>query len=131
MHCHKQIWRDSPVLAPVRNSFASGDPLRWTRVHDLPQFVYFNHRIHVAKGIACESCHGRVDKMPLMQKASSLEMKWCLDCHRHPEQNIQPRKDVFAFGFSPRPVGSTAGEQLVDRHHVNVSQLTDCGICHR
>src|SRR5438874_9464915 len=85
MSCHSQIWKDSPLLAPVRDSFRTGKPLVWTRVHDLPDFVYFNHSIHVAKGIGCESCHGRVDQMPLMRKDASLLMEWCLHCHRHPE----------------------------------------------
>jgi hypothetical protein len=97
MGCHSQIWNDSPLLAPVRESFRTGRPLRWTRVHDLPDFAYFDHSIHVAKGIACESCHGRVDRMPLMRKAYSLQMEWCLDCHRHPERAVREPHEVFAF----------------------------------
>lgn len=99
MGCHSQIWRESSMLEPVRESFRTGKPLEWTRVHDLPDFVYFDHSIHVAKGVACESCHGRVDKMPLMHKAFSLHMEWCLDCHRNPEKHIRPREDVFTFGY--------------------------------
>src|SRR4051812_21554084 len=95
MGCHSQIWKDSPLLAPVRQSFAEGKPLAWTRVHDLPDFVYFNHSIHVAKGIGCETCHGRVDRMPLMRRAASLQMEWCLDCHRHSEVAVRDKADVF------------------------------------
>lgn len=147
MGCHSQIWRDSELLEPVRQSLAKKEPLRWTRVHDLPDFVYFNHAIHVAKGIGCESCHGRVDRMPLMRKAESLYMEWCLECHRHPEIRIRDTADVFRFGLDQRSDLRTANEPphreerpdeaeasgaaLVQRYGINKSQLTDCGICHR
>jgi hypothetical protein len=100
MGCHSQIWKDSPLLEPVRESFRTGEPLHWTRVHDLPDFVYFNHSIHIAKGIGCESCHGRVDRMPLMRKATRLYMEWCLDCHRHPEVAVRDSADIFRFGLN-------------------------------
>jgi hypothetical protein len=103
MGCHAQIWNDSPLLAPVRESYRTGKPLEWTRVHDLPDFVYFDHSIHVAKGIGCESCHGRVDRMPLMRRAASLQMEWCLECHRDPEPNVRPKSELFAFGQLGRP----------------------------
>jgi hypothetical protein len=153
MGCHSQIWRDSPLLAPVRKSFESGEPLEWTRVHDMADFVYFNHSIHVAKGIGCESCHGRVDQMPLMRKAVAMHMEWCLDCHRHPELAVRPKDDVFKFGYraSTEPVrnGETTfrgreddppatttpespkGEQLVRDYGIVTQQLTNCVICHR
>jgi hypothetical protein len=145
MGCHSQIWRDSALLEPVRRSLREKESLRWTRVHDLPDFVYFNHQIHVAKGIGCESCHGRVDRMPLMRKAESLYMEWCLECHRHPESRTRNSADVFRFGIDQRgdlrptnepPVkahddpGAT-GAALVNKYGINKSQLTDCGICHR
>jgi hypothetical protein len=98
MGCHSQVWKNSELLAPVRESYRTGEPLQWTRVHDLGDFVYFDHSIHVAKGIACESCHGRVDKMPLMRKAVAMHMEWCLECHRHPELAVRPKEDVFKFG---------------------------------
>jgi hypothetical protein len=103
MGCHSIIWRDSPLLAPVRDSFRTGKPLAWTRVHDMPDFVYFNHSIHIAKGIACESCHGRVDRMPLMRKVETMHMEWCLDCHRHPERAVRPLSERFAFGREALP----------------------------
>jgi hypothetical protein len=154
MGCHSQIWKDSPLLAPVRESWRSGEPLAWTRVHDLPDFVYFNHAIHVAKGIGCESCHGRVDKMPLMRKASTLHMEWCLDCHEHPERNVREKDDLFVFGrperersmrnsgertetTTTRPKGvvptstSTDNNQLVQEYGIVRAQLLDCVICHR
>src|SRR5512146_394728 len=84
MNCHSQIWTQAPVLQPVRDSWSSGQPVIWTRVYNLPGFVYFNHSIHVQKGIGCETCHGRVDEMPLTYQAVSLHMEWCLDCHRDP-----------------------------------------------
>jgi hypothetical protein len=102
MGCHSQIWKDSPLLEPVRSSFRTGQPLAWTRVHDLPDFAYFNHSIHIAKGIGCESCHGPVDRMPLMRKSGSLLMEWCLDCHRHPEDAVRPKNEVFAFMHGDR-----------------------------
>ena len=91
MNCHKQIWADSEMLEPVRASFANGEPIRWTRVYDLPDFVYFDHSAHIGAGVGCVSCHGQVDEMPLMRQASSLQMLWCLDCHREPERFVRPR----------------------------------------
>ena len=88
MNCHKLIWNESPMLEPVSESYRTGQPIEWTRVHDLPDFVYFDHSIHVAKGIGCASCHGRVDQMPLMYQAESLQMEWCLDCHRETPTEI-------------------------------------------
>lgn len=131
MSCHSQVWTNAPILEPIRASFKSGKPLRWTRVHDLPDFSYFNHSIHVTKGIGCESCHGRVDKMPLMRQASTLQMEWCLNCHRNPEKFIRPRDQVFTMGYVPKEEQSTLGPKLVDAYHVNVRQLTNCSICHR
>ena len=95
MNCHKLIWNESPMLEPVRESYRTGRPIEWTRVHDLPDFVYFDHSIHVAKGIGCASCHGRVDQMPLMYQAESLQMEWCLECHRAPERFIRPRAEIY------------------------------------
>lgn len=142
--CHSQIWKDSPLLAPVRESLRTGKPLAWTRVHDLPDFVYFNHSIHVAKGIGCESCHGRVDQMPLMRKGEPLLMEWCLRCHRHPETEVRDKRDVFTFGLhgpsrtgvAPQagfgPVQDLAeGEKLVGEYGIATQQLTDCAVCHR
>ena len=101
MTCHSQIWTDSPMLAPVRASFATNTPLKWNRVHDLPGYVYFNHSIHVAKGIGCSTCHGRVDQMPLTRKTETLYMKWCLDCHRNPQKYIRPRDKIYDMAWQP------------------------------
>ena len=90
MNCHAHIWSDSPMLAPVRESFRTGDRSPGRRVHNLPEFVYFDHSIHVQKGVGCVTCHGRVDQMPLMWKAQSLHMEWCLECHRQPERFVRP-----------------------------------------
>src|SRR6478672_2577736 len=113
MNCHSQIFSNSPFLEPVRTSFNSNTPLRWTRVHDLPDFVYFDHSIHVNKGVGCTTCHGPVDRMPLMWQANSLQMQWCLDCHRNPERNVRPREAVFRVDYQqpsslkPVTVGTT------------------------
>lgn len=153
MGCHAQIWADSALLAPVRESDRTRQPLAWTRVHDVADFVYFDHSIHVAKGIGCESCHGRVDEMPLMRKAVAMHMEWCLECHRHPELAVRPQTEVFKFGYRqgtplqgdedttfrsdedepPRTVSqeSPDGEQLVKDYGIVKEQLTDCVICHR
>ena len=133
MNCHRIIWADSPALAPVRESFRTGQPLSWTRVHDLPDFAYFDHSIHVAKGVGCVSCHGRVDRMPLMLQATSLQMEWCLDCHRNPGPNLRPREEVFNMAWEP-PAGDPEelGARLVRDYHVqNSFRLTNCSTCHR
>src|SRR6266487_3584481 len=99
MNCHSQIWTNAPMLEPVRESFRTGNSLKWERVHDLPDFVYFDHSIHINKGVGCESCHGPVDKMPLMYQANSLQMEWCLDCHRSPDKFLRPRDQVFNMTY--------------------------------
>ncbi|MGD9906006.1 MAG: cytochrome c3 family protein [Vicinamibacterales bacterium] len=129
INCHSQIWSTSPYLEPVRASFRDDTPLQWTRVHDLPDFVYFNHSIHVKKGMACETCHGRVDQMPLMRQQNSLQMEWCLDCHRDPAQYVRPRSEVFTMGYVPAVAQSELGPQLVAEY--NIKSLTSCSVCHR
>lgn len=131
MTCHSQIWADSPMLAPVRESFKTDKSLVWTRVHDLPDFVYFNHSIHVKKGIGCVSCHGQVDQMPLMWKAHSLDMEWCLECHRQPEQFVRPRETVFRMDWQPEGEQLELGASLLQQYHINKSILTNCSTCHR
>lgn len=132
MTCHSQIWTNSPLLEPVRESFRTGQPIRWQRVHDLPDFVYFNHSIHVKKGIGCESCHGRVDQMPLTWKEKDLTMAWCLDCHRNPEANLRPRERVTEMGYKPDQPQSALGKQLANDYKIlNSFQLTNCSTCHR
>ncbi len=130
MSCHSQIWSTSPMLEPVRVSLRTGQPLKWNRLHDLPDFVYFHHGIHVNKGVGCESCHGRVDLMPLMWKEKPLTMEWCLDCHRAPEKFIRPRAEVFNLDWQPTNQLSL-GRKLGAEYDVQTAQLTDCSMCHR
>jgi hypothetical protein len=131
MTCHSQIWNESPKLAPVRESYATGMPLAWTRVHDLPDFVYFNHSIHVTKGIGCTDCHGEVNKMPLMWKEEPMTMEWCLDCHRQPERALRPVEEVFNMDYVQPPDQLALGEQLIEEYHIPTERLTDCYTCHR
>ena len=129
MSCHSQIWSNASMLEPVRESFRTGKSLQWTRVHDLPEFVYFNHSIHVSKGIGCATCHGHVEKMSLMYKANTLYMNWCLDCHRAPEKYIRPRAEVFNMAYEPPSNQLELGRKLVADY--KVQSLTDCYTCHR
>ena len=129
MNCHSQIWSASPTLEPVRDSFRTDRSIAWTRVHDLPDFAYFNHSIHVNKGVGCETCHGRVDKMPLTWQKASLQMEWCLDCHRHPEQHVRPREEVFTMGYEPPIEQEELGRRLVKEY--KIQSLTSCSTCHR
>src|SRR5690348_14347006 len=134
MSCHSQIWGDSPVLQPVRDSLRDERPLRWTRVHDLPDFAYFHHAVHVQKGIGCAECHGRVDLMPLTYKDQPLTMEWCLECHRHPERHIRPRDQVFNMEWSAKSLGEDQedlGRRLVKEYNIPTDRLTNCSTCHR
>lgn len=125
MTCHSQLFTDAPVLEPLRESARSGMPLRWVRVHDLPDFVFFNHSIHVAKGVGCVECHGRVDKMPRIRRVASLEMQWCLDCHRNPGPRLRPPSKVFDMA-SARDPAIARQMKLLDQR-----RMTDCSTCHR
>jgi hypothetical protein len=129
MNCHSQIWADSPMLEPVRSSFRTGESLTWSRVHDLPDYVYFNHGLHVSKGIGCSSCHGRVDQMPLMWRDQSLQMQWCLDCHREPERFVRPKDQVFNMDWQPPADQAQRGRELVKQY--NIKSKTSCSACHR
>ncbi len=133
MNCHSMVWSDSPMLEPVLDSWESGEPIKWTRVHNLPDFVYFDHSIHVNKGIGCATCHGRVDEMPLVWKEKPLFMKWCLECHREPERFIRPREEVFNMEYEPPADQLEMGEELLVEYNVKKEnhRLTDCWICHR
>lgn len=135
MNCHSQIWADSPYLEPVRESYKSGVPIEWTRVHDLPDYVYFNHSIHVAKGVGCASCHGQVDEMPLMYQASSLQMEWCLECHREPEKFIRPKDKIYDMKWR---LQNKSEQEMADAARwkqeyqiLNSQTLTSCSTCHR
>jgi hypothetical protein len=129
MNCHSQIWADSPMLEPVRQSYKTGQPIAWTRVYDLPDYVFFDHSIHLAKGIGCASCHGRVDRMPLLWRTSSLKMEWCLDCHRHPERHVRPREEVMNLSWRPPADAAALRRTLVESYQVK--SLTSCSTCHR
>lgn len=129
MTCHSEIWSDSPYLAAIRDSYHNNTPLQWVRVHNLPDYVYFNHSIHVNKGVACIMCHGRVDQMPLIWAEKSLEMKWCLSCHRSPELFVRPREHVFDMNWNPPRDQLAMGRRLVKEY--KIQKLTDCYTCHR
>jgi hypothetical protein len=100
INCHSQIWTNAQLLEPVRQSWATGESIQWIRVHDLPDYVYFNHEIHVNKGIGCASCHGRVDEMPLMYQQNTLQMEWCLNCHRNPTNNLRPTSEIYNMAWA-------------------------------
>ncbi|HVT03535.1 MAG TPA: cytochrome c3 family protein [Thermoanaerobaculia bacterium] len=127
MNCHAQIWTNAELLEPVRASFRNGTPIRWTRVHNLPDYVHFNHSIHISKGVGCSSCHGRVDKMQLMYQFSPLSMEWCLTCHRNPEKYVRPKSEIFNMAWAPADQ-ATLGPQLVKEYHVR--SVTNCSACH-
>ena len=132
MNCHSQLWTNAPILEPVRASFRDNKPLHWTRVHDLPDFVYFNHSIHVRKGVGCATCHGRVDKMPLMYQEASLQMNWCVNCHRNPAQYVRPRSEVYNMAWERPANDPDLGKRLVQEYKIaSVDQLTSCSTCHR
>jgi len=130
INCHRQIWTNADLLAPVRESYATNTPLRWNRVHDLPDFVYFNHSIHIAKGVGCTTCHGSVETMSLTWKGQSLFMSWCLDCHRNPGPKLRPVDKVFD-PFWKRGPNTPPPDELVKVNHVVTTGLTDCSTCHR
>jgi len=128
MNCHKLIWNESAMLAPVRESLATGEPIEWTRVNDLPDYVYFDHSIHLAKGVGCATCHGRVDQMPLLRRTQTLQMEWCVDCHRNPEQYVRPRSAVFDMAWKADDQHAL-GTELVADYQIN--PRIDCSTCHR
>jgi len=129
MNCHSQIWNTSAMLEPVRKSFRTDESIRWIRVHDLPDYVYFNHSIHVAKGIGCTTRHGPINKMPLTWQQASLQMGWCLECHRHPERFVRPRSEVFNVTYQPPANQEELGNKLVKEYRIQ--SLTSCSTCHR
>lgn len=139
MNCHNILYKESELLQPVRDSWDSrndedgGTSLEWTRVHDLPDFVYFNHSIHVNNGIGCASCHGRVDEMPLMWRDKPLFMKWCLDCHRDPSQFVRPDDKIYDMAFEPKTLSQQERDELVEFYGIDQTnhRLTNCSICHR
>jgi hypothetical protein len=131
MNCHKLVWNDSPMLAPVRESFRTGRPLNWAKVYDLPDFVYFDHSIHVNKGIGCVSCHGRVDKMRLTYQFPSLQMEWCLACHRNPEMSLRPKDRIFDLTWKADDQAALGAALKKEYGIRSAYALTNCSTCHR
>lgn len=132
INCHAQIWTNAPLLEPVRASFRDDKPLTWTRVNDLPDFVYFNHQIHIKQGVGCATCHGPVDKMPLMYQATSMQMEWCLACHRAPEKFLRPRSEVFNMSYEAPANQLELGLALKKEYKVaGIEHMTSCSVCHR
>lgn len=132
MTCHSQIWTSADMLEPVRASYRTNQSIEWTRVNSVPDFVYFNHSIHVKKGVGCTTCHGPIGEMPLTWRAETLYMRWCLDCHRAPERFVRRREDVFKADYKPPSNQLELGRQLVVEYNIRpVKQMEDCYACHR
>lgn len=129
LNCHSQIWNHSPLLDPLRRSYIENKPIVWKKVNDVPDFVYFNHAIHVNKGVGCVTCHGRVDQMAAVEKAYPLTMSWCLECHRSPEQHLRPVEEVTNMAWRPEGDALAVGKELADRNQVHTR--TSCTTCHR
>jgi hypothetical protein len=130
MTCHSQIWTHAAVLEPVRQSFAIGKPLRWTRVYRLPAYVFFNHSIHIAKGVGCNECHGQVEEMPLTRQAKHMYMLFCLNCHTDPAPRLRPRDQVFNMKWQ-RTSETPPAQALLAAYNIHPEILSDCSICHR
>ena len=131
MTCHSQIRVGAPALQPVVDSWETETPIRWNRVHDLADYVYFNHSAHINNGVGCSSCHGRVDEMDGIWKAQPLTMGWCLDCHRSPERFVRPRSEVFNMAYEPPANQRELGAELVEAYHIDSEKLPQCSTCHR
>lgn len=131
MTCHSQIWTNAPMLAPVRQSLAEGRPLHWHRVNRLPDYVYFDHSIHVAKGIGCSSCHGDVAQMPLLRQTAPLTMDWCVSCHRDPRPALRPPEQIFNTDWKAPADQNRVGQRLLEFYQIHPAHLTDCSVCHR
>lgn len=131
MTCHSQLWTNAAMLAPVRRSLETDTPIRWKRVTKLPDYVYFNHSVHVNHGVPCEACHGRVDKMPLIYKVHGFRMRFCIGCHLNPAPHLRPEDHVFDMGWQPDVPQSVLGPRLMEKYDIDTSHLTDCYVCHR
>jgi hypothetical protein len=129
MNCHKSVRANSEKLIPVFESYSTGMPVEWIRVHDLPDYVYFNHSAHVRRGVGCVSCHGRIDTMEVVSQQEPLSMGWCLDCHRNPERHLRPTEYVFQLDWVPEEDQLALGVRLRETHDINPPQ--DCNTCHR
>ena len=132
MNCHSQLFADSEYLEPVRASFRDNKPIEWTRVHDLPEYVYFNHSIHVAKGVGCSTCHGEIDNMPAVYQANTLQMEWCLSCHKDPSQFIRPKSEIFNMQWKDSNITAERRVELKEQYAIRSREmLTSCSTCHR
>ncbi len=132
MNCHSQIWADSPYLEPVRASFRENKPIEWERVHDLPEYTYFNHSIHVAKGVGCSTCHGQIDNMPAVFQENTLQMEWCLACHREPEKFIRPKSEIYNMNWQNGNLDAKERIDLKTDLKIRSKELlTSCSTCHR
>jgi hypothetical protein len=132
MNCHSQLWADSPYLEPVRASYRDNKPIEWERVHDLPEYTYFNHSIHVAKGVGCSTCHGQIDNMPAVYQENTLQMEWCIACHRAPEKFIRPKKEIFNMAWQDGDLDEKERKQLKDDLKIRSKEMmTSCSTCHR
>jgi hypothetical protein len=130
MTCHSQLYTQTAMLAPVRQSLADNRPIRWNKVNRLPDYVYFDHSIHIAKGVGCSTCHGDVATMPLMRQAAPLTMEWCLDCHRDPAPNLRPAANIFDPDWHP-PADQEQRGPILAHQNIDNDHLTDCSVCHR
>jgi hypothetical protein len=132
MNCHSQLFADQSYLEPVRASFRDNKPIEWERVHDLPEYVYFNHSIHVAKGVGCSTCHGQIDNMPAVYQENTLQMEWCLACHREPEKFIRPKGEVFNMQWQDGDIDAKQRTQLKADYRIRSKEMmTSCSVCHR
>ena len=129
MNCHVRVKDTSPLLEPVRSSYATGEPIPWVKVHRLPDFVYFNHQAHITVGVSCVSCHGRVDQMIVVKQMEPLSMTWCLDCHRNPAPSIRPVAQVTNLGWQPERDPAMIGQEIIDAE--GIQPPTNCSGCHR
>ncbi len=131
MTCHSQLFTNTRMLSPVRYSLAERKPIHWNRVHRLPAYVYFDHSVHISKGIGCSTCHGRVDAMPLVRQTRPLTMAWCLSCHRNPTANLRPLSEIFNMDWKPPADQDAQGRSLVEKYHIKTVHLSNCSVCHR
>jgi len=130
MTCHSQIWNNAELLKPVRDSWRTQQGIQWKKVHNLPDYAHFNHSIHVNKGMGCSTCHVEIDKMPLVWKVNTLQMSWCIDCHKAPEKNIRPRDQVYNMAWTTPENQAELGAELVKKYGIKKEQLINCSVCH-
>ncbi len=132
MNCHSQLWADSPYLEPVRASYRDNKPIEWQRVHDLPEYAYFNHSIHIAKGVGCSTCHGQIDNMPAVYQENTLQMEWCINCHKNPEPFIRPKSEIYNMQWQDGDIDAAERAKLKTDYKIRSREMmTSCSTCHR